>query len=476
MDQKPPSIDFENGFCMSIDGLKVICDKGIDVINPATEQLVGVAPDCSAEMLDEAVNAARKAFPEWRSATHETRANALELIAEKLEENVEPLGVLLTREQGKPLADARMEIARSALWFRHFAKCQLSIEHRISPEGRKVEIRRVPVGVVGAITPWNFPINLATWKLAPALLAGNTVVLKPSPFTPLTTLKIGELLLDVLPPGVLNVVSGGDHLGPRMSEHLGLDKIAFTGSTATGRAVMRSASVNLKRVTLELGGNDPAIVLPDVDVEETAEKMFWAAFRNCGQVCVAAKRIYVHDAIYDQFAAAMANLARTFQPSNGEAPGARIGPVQNRVQYQRVQELIEDSRRAGYKFLSEPGDMKGPGYFIAPTIIDNPPDDSRIVLEEPFGPVVPLLRFSDIDDVIRRANDSEFGLSGSVWSKNVEVARSIATRLDCGTVWINAAQVLMPSVPFGGRKQSGVGVENGDEGLCEFTSLHVTVE
>lgn len=476
MNQKMLSIDFDKNFPMSVGGKKVTCDRGIDVINPASEQLVAVAPDCSVEMLDEAVSAARKAFPAWKNAAHDTRAHALELIAEKLEEHLEPLSLLLTREQGKPLADARMEISRSALWFRHFAKSELVPEHRLSPDGRRVEIRRLPIGVVGAITPWNFPIILAAWKLAPALLAGNTVVLKPSPFTPLTTLKVGELLLDILPPGVLNVVSGGDHLGPRMSAHPGLDKISFTGSTATGRAVMHSASVNLKRLTLELGGNDPAIVLPDVDVEDTAEKLFWAAFRNSGQVCVAAKRIYIHDAIYDQLAAAMANLARAFRPSNGAAPGARIGPVQNRNQYQRVKELIEDCRSAGFKFLSEPGDMKGPGFFIAPTIIDNPPDDSRIVVEEPFGPVVPLLRFSDIDDVIRRANDSEFGLSGSVWSQDVELAKSIAARLECGTVWINAAQVLLPSVPFGGRKQSGIGVENGYEGLHEFTCLHAIVE
>lgn len=473
---KSNEVDFFRDFQMVIDGRTTSADKTFDVVNPATETSVGQAPDCSPQQLDAAVGAARNAFLSWRHSSHATRSALLNAIADRMESIAEPLSLLLTREQGKPLAEAKAEIQRAALWFKHYATRELPIERYTEGNRHEIEVRRVPIGVVGAITPWNFPITLAVWKLAPALLAGNAVVLKPSPFTPLSTLKLGEALLDILPPGLVNFVSGGDELGPLISQHAGIDKIAFTGSTATGRAVMRSAAGNLKRLTLELGGNDPAIVLPDVDVDEVAEKIFWAAFRNSGQVCVAAKRIYVHDAIYDRFAAAMADLARAHRPANGEEPGTSLGPVQNRLQYQRVRELIEESRSANLKFLSEPGDFDGPGYFIAPTIVDDPPDDARVVTEEPFGPVVPLLRYRDIDDAIRRANSSEFGLAASVWSKDTDVAAKVAERIESGTVWINKAQFLSPSVPFGGRKQSGIGIENGDEALLEYTAIQTIVK
>jgi len=473
---KTNDISFLDDFRMVIDGRMETATAVIDVINPATETLVGRAPDCSREQVDAAVAAARRAFLDWKTSSLETRRRLLRAIAERMESLVEPLGLLLTREQGKPLADARSEIQRSALWFRHYAELELPIERSTdSATGREFEVERVPIGVVGAITPWNFPISLAVWKLAPALLAGNAVVLKPSPFTPLTTLKLIEALLDIVPPGLVNVVCGGDHVGPLLSEHPGIDKIAFTGSTAVGRAIMRSGAINLKRLTLELGGNDPAIVLPDVEVEEVAEKLFWAAFRNSGQVCVAAKRIYIHDSIYDRFAAEMGRLARANTPANGEDPDSRLGPVQNHLQYRRVRELIAECRDAGLSFISEPGDFNGPGFLIAPTIIDNPPDTSRVVVEEPFGPVVPLLRYSKIDDAIHRANDSEYGLAASVWGQDTRQLSDVVARLECGTVWINAAQVLSPSIPFGGRKQSGIGVENGEEALLEYTAVKTII-
>lgn len=469
-------IDFFDDFRMVIDGRTQSAAETIDVINPATETSVGRAPDCSPEQLDAAIAAAREAFHGWRQTSAATRSGLLHAIADRMDAIAEPLGLLLTREQGKPIADAQAEIQRAALWFRHYAECELPVERRTEANGLNVDIVRVPIGVVGAITPWNFPIILSVWKLAPALMAGNAVVLKPSPLTPLSTLKLGEALLDIVPPGLINIVSGGDQLGPQMSEHPGIDKIAFTGSTATGRAVMRSSAANLKKLTLELGGNDPAIVLPDVDVDDVAEKLFWAAFRNSGQVCIAAKRIYVHDSIYDKFAAVMAKLARTYRPASGEEPGTRLGPVQNRNQYLRVKEMIADSQAAGLNFVSDPEDFSGPGFFIAPTIIDNPPDTARVVVEEPFGPLVPLLRYTDIDDAIRRANDTEYGLAASVWSKDTHLAAEIAAQIESGTVWINTAQILSPSIPFGGRKQSGIGVENGVEALLEYTNIQTIIQ
>ncbi len=335
--------------------------------------------------------------------------------------------------------------------------------------------RRVPLGVVAAIAPWNFPLMLACWKLAPALMAGNTVVIKPSPFTPLATLRMGELAADLFPAGVLNVLCGGDGLGPLLTAHTGIAKVAFTGSTATGRRVMAAAAPTLKHVTLELGGNDAAIVMPDVDPVKTARKLFMGAFLNSGQVCIAAKRIYVHESIYDAFAQAFAAAAKATPMGPGTQEGVVLGPVQNRPQYERVKELIEATREAGHSFLAGGEVPEGPGYFIPPTVVDNPPDDSRIVVEEPFGPIVPLLRFSDVDDVVRRANDSEFGLGASVWSNDLEQARAIGVRLETGTVWINSVQLLDPHAPFAGRKQSGIGVENGIEGLLEYTAIQTTV-
>jgi acyl-CoA reductase-like NAD-dependent aldehyde dehydrogenase len=339
------------------------------------------------------------------------------------------------------------------------------------------ETRHVPIGVVAAIAPWNFPMTLAIWKIAPALLTGNTVVLKPSPFTPLTSLKMGELFRDLLPPGVLNVVCGGDRLGPWLTEHPDIGKIAFTGSTATGRRVMQSASGRLKRITLELGGNDAAIVLPDVDVRETAAKLFWGAFRNSSQYCLATKRLYVHEAIYGEFAAALVDYARGVVVGDGAQPGTGLGPIQNRPQYERVKDLIADARRNGVRFLAGGDIPEGKGYFVPVTILDNPPDAARSVVEEAFGPVLPLLRYRDVDEVVRRANDTDYGLGGSVWSRDLSLARSIARRLETGTVWINHIHAMSPDVPFGGRKQSGLGVENGQDGLLEYTNVQtVAVE
>lgn len=447
----------------------------LPVLDPATEQVIAEVPDCTAELLDTTVQAAQAAFAAWSATPLPDRAARLVALAQRIKDHADELAALLTREQGKPLAMAKAEVLGCVHWCRSFAAMTLPVSERTDAAGIRWSTQRVPLGVVAAIAPWNFPLSLAVWKLAPALMAGNTVIVKPSPFTPLATLRLGEIAADLFPPGVLNVLCGGDALGPMLTAHPGIAKVAFTGSTATGRRVMASAAPTLKHLTLELGGNDAAIVMPDVDVAKAARRLFMGAFLNSGQVCIAAKRIYVHDSIYDAFAAAFVAAAQAAPMGPGSKDGVLLGPVQNRLQYERVKDLIAATRDAGHRFLTGGVLPEGPGYFIPPTVVDNPPDDARVVVEEPFGPIVPLLRFSEVDEVVRRANDTEFGLGGSVWSADVEQARAIAARLQAGTVWINNVHLLDPQTPFAGRKQSGIGAENGLEGLLEFTAIQTLV-
>lgn len=457
-------------FTMSIAGRTVQAARTFSVIDPATGQAFAEAPDADPELLDHAVQAAREALPGWSATPWAERQAMVRRIAQVYMAHQEPLAALLTQEQGKPLARARAEIATAAHWYTEMAGMSLPDEVLQDDARGYAAVRRLPHGVVGALVPWNYPVVLAAWKIAPALLTGNTLVLKPSPYTPLATLRIGELLQKELPPGVLNVVSGGDALGPQMSQHPGIDKLSFTGSSATGRQVMRSASGTLKRLTLELGGNDAAIVMPDVDVEATARALFWGAFVNSGQICIAAKRIYVHAAIYERMAAAFAALARDTHMGPGTSAGVELGPVQNRRQFERLRELLADCRERGLKLLcgGEP-DPDRPGYFFPVTVVDNPPDDARIVREEPFGPIVPLLRFEHIDEVVARANACDYGLAGSVWCRDEAKALSIARRLQTGTVWINEIQAASPHRPMAGHKQSGLGAENGRDGLLAYT-------
>ncbi|MEY4377817.1 MAG: hypothetical protein RJB26_2367 [Pseudomonadota bacterium] len=465
----------QNDFKMLIGGELVAAAATFDVVNPANEQVIARAPDASQADLDRAVAAARAAFPAWAATSIEERKAKLNELAGAIMGSADSLKRLLTAEQGKPLGDAEFEIMGSAMWLQGAAMLDLPVTINEDTAERYSETRHVPLGVVGAIAPWNFPMVLAMFKLGPALLAGNTVVLKPSPFTPLTTLKFAELAASILPPGVLNVITGGDQLGPWMTSHPGFDKISFTGSTQTGRRVMASAAATLKRVTLELGGNDPAIVMPDADVEKVAEKLFWAAFLNNGQICIATKRLYVHKDIYEPLKNALVAYAKTVKVGDGAEPGTQIGPINNRQQYARVLGLIQDAKDKGYTFLVGGEKLEAPGYFIPITIIDNPPENSRIVQEEQFGPVLPLIKFDDFDDVVARANGTEYGLAASVWGKDEDKAFEIARRIASGTVWVNETQHLSPLAAFGGMKQSGVGVEGGVEGLLEYTNAQTLV-
>lgn len=461
---------FDDHYSMTIDGEGAVADATIPVVNPATEEVIAHVPDASRAQLDAAVAAARKAFPAWSARPIGERQAMIAAIADIMLRHKSEMARLFTAEQGRPLGGAEWEIDVCAQWCQAVAGFTLPVELVEDSDTRRVEIHHRPIGVVGAITPWNAPLLMAIWKMAPALLAGNTVVLKPSPYTPLSTLKLGELLRNVLPAGVLNIVSGGNDLGQWITAHPDIGKVSFTGSTATGKRVMESAAQTLKRVTLELGGNDAAIVLPDVDPKTIAPQLFWGAFFNSAQVCVAIKRLYIHADIYDAVAHELVEFAKTVALGDGTQQGVDLGPVQNGMQYEKVKQLLDDARAAGQKFLIGGEAPEGPGYFIPISIVDNPPEKSRVVTEEAFGPVLPLLKYDDIDDVIRRANDSEAGLGGSVWSNDLDQARAIGARLETGTVWINEMFAFLPNAPFGGHKQSGVGVEHGMAGLLEFTN------
>jgi acyl-CoA reductase-like NAD-dependent aldehyde dehydrogenase len=468
-------IDLFRDYTMTIDGVPAKSDTTFEAFNPATEQVIAKVPDASRAQLEAAVASAKRAFPAWSAKPLADRQALVAKIGDAIEARAGDFMRLLTLEQGKARKGAEWEIGGSVIWCREIAKQELPMHVAERTATRTVETRRVPVGVVGAITPWNFPVLLAIWKIAPALVAGNTMVLKPSPYTALCTLTLGEILRDILPPGVLNVVSGGNELGTWLTGHPDVRKISFTGSTATGRKIMASASGNLKRITLELGGNDPAIVLPDVDVKETAEKLFWAAFQNSAQFCVAAKRLYIHEDIYDDLAAELVSYAKTVKVGDGLKQGTDLGPIQNRMQFEKLKDLLSDAKTNGCRFLLGGDVSDEPGFFVPVTIVDNPSEDSRVVVEEAFGPILPLLKFNDLDDVIARANDTEYGLAASVWSKDIKAARKIAERIEAGTVWINEIHTFSPHVAFGGHKQSGIGIENAIDGLAEYTNSQTLV-
>jgi acyl-CoA reductase-like NAD-dependent aldehyde dehydrogenase len=454
-------------YSLLIDGRSVAGESTFPVINPTTGAAFAQAPAAGRAQLDAAVAAARRAFLAWRERSFAERAAAIGRMAAVLREHQDELARLLTREQGKPVGQSRDEITRAATQSEGMAAIEVPVETLQEDAQRRIELRYRPLGVVGIITPWNAPINLAAGPLTAALYTGNTVVLKPSPYTPLTTLKLGELLAPVFPAGVINVLAGGDDLGQWMTEHPGIDKISFTGSVATGKQVMRSAAGTLKRVTLELGGNDAAIVLEDVDVKAVAPKLFFAAFVNSGQVCMAIKRIYAHERIYDALCAALAEEARKARLGDGLDPGTQYGPIQNRMQYDRVVSLLEDSRHRGARFIAGGELPAGPGYFFPPTLVADLADDSPLVREEQFGPLVPILKFTDIDDALSRANDTRYGLAGSIWSSDPERGAALAARLEVGTAWVNQHRATSATVPFGGAKESGIGRQYSLLGLKE---------
>jgi acyl-CoA reductase-like NAD-dependent aldehyde dehydrogenase len=459
-------------FKLLIDGALVDGDLTMDVINPASEEVVSVCPRASKAQLDKAVAAAKAAFPAWSRTPIAERKAVLGQIADVIQANAAELARLLTQEQGKPIADATGEVYGASAFFRYFTMLDLPVKVIDDSEGRRVEAHRRPLGVIGAIVPWNFPLILMAFKVPAALLAGNTVVLKPAATTPLATLRLGELIAGIVPPGVVNVIADANDLGGALTAHPDVRKVSFTGSTATGKKVMAGAADALKRITLELGGNDAAIVLDDVDPKTTAPKIFQGAFQNSGQVCIAVKRVYAHEKIYDALCAELAQLADAAVIGDGLEQGTQLGPLQNKMQYDKVKALIEEARHDG-KIIAGGVIPDQPGYFIRPTIVRDITDGARLVDEEQFGPVLPVIKFADAEDALARANNTPYGLGGSIWSADLARAYALAERMESGTVWINKHSELAPNIPFGGAKESGVGVELGEEGLAEFTQLQV---
>ncbi|WP_413870488.1 aldehyde dehydrogenase family protein [Albidovulum sp.] len=462
-------------FDLVIGGQSVATATRFAVLNPATGAPVAEAPNATAEDLDRAVEAAQAAFRDLSARPEEERRRLCEAMAAKLEEHAEELAQLLTREQGKPLngLGSRWELGAAVAWAKHTGTLSLPVKTIQNDNRGTVELHRKPLGVVGSITPWNFPVLIAVWHVVPAVLTGNTVVIKPSPYTPLTTLRFVELMNEVLPAGVLNSLSGDDrglNLGALMSAHPGIRKIVFTGSSETGRKVAASAAGTMKRLTLEMGGNDAGIVLPDADPKAIAEGVFWGAFINNGQTCAAIKRLYVHEDVYDAVCEELVSYARGVSVGDGAEEGTALGPMQNRMQFDKVSRLVADAKTRGRVLI---GGEPGEGLFFPPTIIADLEDGVALVDEEQFGPALPIIRYRDIDEAIARANDSPWGLGGSIWSKDIQKARGLALRLETGSAWVNKHVAIQPDAPFGGVKGSGLGTEFGEEGLQEYTDIQV---
>ncbi|WP_217131188.1 aldehyde dehydrogenase family protein [Streptomyces sp. AC558_RSS880] len=434
------------------------------VVDPATGEIFDEAPDQQPDELDGVVDRAHRAWRSWRAAPA-ARATALHGAAEAVEAAGDDLARLLTREQGKPLAESYAEVARTVARLRYFA--DLAPRTRRITDGRPVgsEIRWRPLGPVAAIVPWNFPLQLAAAKFAPALAAGNTMVLKPSPFTPLATRLLGSVLATALPEGVLTVVTGREPLGARLASHPGIRHVTFTGSVPTGRAVAEAAAASLARVTLERGGNDAAVLLDDVEVDRIADRLFWAAFRNCGQVCMAVKRVYAPARLHAEVVEALAQRARTVAVGAGLDPDTRLGPVCNAPQLARVEQVTKQDLGDGARAAAGGHRLDGPGYFFAPTVLTDVPPDSPVVTGEQFGPVLPVLPYRSLDEAVDAANGTAFGLGGSVWGTDLDRAEAVAGRLECGTAWINHHAELSLAQPFAGVKDSGVGVAGGPWGF-----------
>lgn len=459
-------------FRLLIDGR--LCDgvSTFDVLDPATGTVLASSWCADDALADRAIAAAHRAFSSWRGTSPGQRGAALDALATALEREAEAFARLLTQEQGKPLAEARGEVGASVAALRYHAGLRLEDRVLVETSEERIVEQRYPLGVVAAIVPWNFPLLLLVLKLAPALAAGNCVIAKPAPTTPLTALKLGELAADLLPPGVFQTLGDAGSLGAFLAAHPGIAHVSFTGSTATGRKVMASASATLKRFTLELGGNDAAIVLDDADIAAVAPRLFEGAMSNAGQVCIGIKRIYAPRSRIDALCDALADLAKQAVLGNGLDEATTLGPVQNAAQHARLGDLLEESRRLG-RVLTGGTPLPGPGWFVSPTVIRDLPEQARLVREEQFGPVIPVLAYDSVEEAVARANDSEYGLGASVWSGDVERALSVASGIESGLVWVNRVFSLPFDVPIGGAKQSGIGRHQGLAGMEEFTQARI---
>jgi acyl-CoA reductase-like NAD-dependent aldehyde dehydrogenase len=458
-------------YALIIDGTARKAASYQDVKNPSTFEVVGRMPLGTAQDLDDAVSAAARAFRTWSTTPDAERQAACHAVAKQIEDHAEELARLITAEQGKQLngLGSRFEVGGTVAWAHATADLSIPVEViQDGPEGR-IELHRKPIGVVGSITPWNWPMLIGSWHIIPAIRTGNTVVIKPSPYTPLSTIRMVELMNKVLPPGVVNCVTGSDALGAAMSSHPGIAKMVFTGSSATGRKIMASAAPTLKRITLELGGNDAGVVLPDADPKAIAPGIFWGAFINGGQTCAALKRLYVHDSLYDAVCRELVEFAKTVPMGDGRDETMQLGPIQNQMQFDKVSRFVEEAKQAGGRILCGGAPAGGTGYFYPITFVADVKEGTPLVDEEQFGPALPIIRYSDVEDALQRANADPLGLGGSVWGADTAKAKQLAQRLECGITWVNRHGGIQPNTPFGGVKQSGIGVEFNVDGLKEYT-------
>lgn len=461
---------------MTIGGNSVAADDYTEIRNPAnTDELIGLAPVASDAQLQMAIDAAQDAFTTWRRSSDQDRAAACGTMAQVVTDNAEELALLLTKEQGKPLngMGSRFELGGCAGWAGYTGSIGLSDKVIEDSEQSNIVMHREPLGVVGSITPWNWPLMIAIWHIAPGVRTGNTVVIKPSPYTPLSTLRMIQLISEALPDGVVNVVTGRDDLGAKLTSNAGVNKIVFTGSIATGKKVMTSAAERVTPVTLELGGNDAGIMLPGTDASQFVEGLFFGSMLNSGQTCGALKRLYVHESDYDATCKVLTDFAAAVPMGDGMDENSQLGPLQNKKQFDHVIDLVEDAKARGATIHCGGEPSGGNNYFYPVTIVGDIEDGARLVDEEQFGTALPIIRYSSLDDAIEKANGLEFGLDASVWGTDKAETRRVAGELEAGTVFINKHAEIAPHVPFGGIKCSGLGVEFGEEGLEAYTSIKV---
>ncbi len=468
----------EAGFYNIIDGQRVDFPKTLPVFEPSTGGVIARVLDVDQSILDLAINSSRKAFGSWSKVSDQDRRKLLNEVLDRIEEHYEEIAILLTRETGRSRDMADFELGILIKGYRHMLRNVSLPDEELASEGMgRIVKRHLPIGVVCAISPWNFPVILSLNKVIGALVMGNTIVLKPSPFTPLAILRIADYIRPILPPGVFNVITGGDALGPWMTSHPGFDKVAFTGSIQTGKKVFLAAADDLKHLTLELGGNDAGVVLADADPAEVAEPLFWSMFQANGQICMGLKRLFVPESLYAPLTEAIVAVAKRAKMGNVIDPAIRLGPSQNKLQLDRLHVTWKDVEHSGAKVLYRsdiPQDTAG--YFFPVTLLDNPPANASFVINEVFGPLRSIIKYTDLEEAIRVANDTEYGLGASVWGKNPEALRAAAKQLQAGTVWINQHSILDPSIAYSGHKHSGLGVEFGREGLEQYCTIQVIAE
>ena len=455
-------------YTMTIDGQPVTSPGSLKVINPASGEVFAEVPDCTRDQLDAAMESAQRAFGGWKD-DYEQRRAVMYACAEALEANAGELGRLATMEQGMPLPAGVASVQGAARNFRWYADLDIPRVTVQDDDAALIEIARRPIGVIAAIKPWNVPIGMAVNTIAPAFRAGCTVVLKPSPYTPVVTARMGEVLREVIPAGVLNIVTGGNELGQWMTEHPVPRGVSFTGSIATGKKVNVAAAADLKRVLLELGGNDAAIVLDDADPADVAEKLFWPAFRNSGQICMAVKRVFVPEELQPRVVEALAAKARSVKVGNGLDAGTELGPINNQPQFERVKDLVAEAIAGGAVAVAGGHPIEGDGYFFEPTILTGVAEGTRIVDEEQFGPALPVLTYRTVAEAVQRANATSYGLGASVWSADPLRAAEVAEQLEAGTVWVNTHMQLTHDAPFTGMKHSGLGSEMGLWSIYAYT-------